>query len=408
MKWFENFFRKKPNKSTYAPTLTGYTPIFNQYGQDIYSNDVVQQALKCIVDEIKKLVPAHVVKADNGDYSQKRSSIQDVLDDPNNLMTTSDFLDKVMWMLLLNYNAFIIPTYSVWRDKKTGATTRKYESLYPINPSEVTFIEDEANQIFVEFRFLDGFTTTIPYDDVIHIRYNYSLNDYMGGDIMGRPNYGDLIDTVNINNDVIRNIAKAMKASYSINGIVKYNSIMDKGKTESAIKELEQKLANSESGLLPIDLKAEFVPMDRKAELVDDATLKFLDEKILRTWGISQAILNGDYTKEQYESFYQKCLEVIILSMEQAFTKKLFSDRERSYGNMIKFYPKELIFLTMEQKIELVNLLAPTGGLFENEKRAIFGLPPISELDGKRYMSLNWIDANNANEYQLGDDKQNE
>jgi hypothetical protein len=40
--------------------------------------------------------------------------------------------------------------------------------------------------------------------------------------------------------------------------------------------------------------------------------------------------------------------------------------------------------------------------MFENEKRVTFGLRPLPELVGKRYMSLNWIDATKANEYQVG------
>ena len=43
-----------------------------------------------------------------------------------------------------------------------------------------------------------------------------------------------------------------------------------------------------------------------------------------------------------------------------------------------------------------------TGRIFENEKRTALGLRPLPELAGKRYMSLNWIDANNAAEYQVG------
>jgi phage portal protein BeeE len=113
-------------------------------------------------------------------------------------------------------------------------------------------------------------------------------------------------------------------------------------------------------------------------------------------------ILTGDYTKEQYEAFYQKSLEPIIISLSQAFTKKLFSDRERSFGNKIELYPKDLIFMTVSQTLEMIELLSPTGTLFENEKRALLGLAPLDELEGKRYMSLNWIDANNAEQYQVG------
>ena len=50
----------------------------------------------------------------------------------------------------------------------------------------------------------------------------------------------------------------------------------------------------------------------------------------------------------------------------------------------------------------MINILSPTGALFENEKRTALGLRPLPELEGKRYMSLNWIDANNADQYQIG------
>ena len=69
---------------------------------------------------------------------------------------------------------------------------------------------------------------------------------------------------------------------------------------------------------------------------------------------------------------------------------------------MVKFYPKDLIFMTTTQKLELVNLLSPTGAIYENEKRTMFGLMPLQELEGLRYMSLNWVDANLANKYQMG------
>ena len=50
----------------------------------------------------------------------------------------------------------------------------------------------------------------------------------------------------------------------------------------------------------------------------------------------------------------------------------------------------------------MINILSPTGALFEYEKRTALGLRPLPELEGKRYMSLNWIDANNADQYQIG------
>lgn len=383
--------------------MDGFVPIYSQFGTNIYASDVVQQALKCIVDEMKKLNPTHVRYIDS-DPTPVKSTVQDVLNKPNELMTTSEFLEKTMWLLLLNYNVFIIPTYYTWVDDKTGAERRYYESLYPINPTQVDFIEDASGRLFVKFWFWNGETTTLPYDDVIHIKYNYSVNEYMGGNQMGQPDNQALLGTLELNQQLLNGIAKAMNASYAVNGVVKYNTMLDNGKTELALKELEQKLQNSQSGFLPLDIKAEFTPLERKTQIVDEATLKFIDEKILRNWGVPLAILTGDYTKQQYNAFYQKTLEPLIIAIGQALTKKVFTSRERAFGNKIELYPKELIFMTVEQTLEMIKELSPTGALFENEKRVALGLNPLPELKGKRYMSLNWIDANNASQYQIGKD----
>lgn len=401
MGWLDKFFRKQPKNSTYAPTFDGFTPIYSQFGTNIYASDVVQQALKCIVDEMKKLTPTHVRVITN-DPVPVKGNVQDILNNPNRLMTTSEFIEKTVWMLLMNYNAFIIPTYYTWVDEKTGQERRYYDSLFPINPTQVDFIEDAGGRLFVKFWFWNGETTTIPYDDVIHIKYNYSLSEYMGGNRFGQPDHQALLGTLELNNTLLKGIAKAMNSSYAVNGIVKYNTMLDDGKVEKNIKELERKLQNSESGILPLDLKAEFTPFPRDIKLVDENTLKFVDEKILRNWGVPLSILTGDYSKEQYEAFYQKTLEPLITALSQAFTKKVFTSRERAFGNVVKFYPKDLIFMTTTQKLELVNLLAPTGAIFENEKRTMFGLMPLPELEGKRYMSLNWVDADMASQYQMG------
>ena len=58
--------------------------------------------------------------------------------------------------------------------------------------------------------------------------------------------------------------------------------------------------------------------------------------------------------------------------------------------------------MTVAQTLEMINALSPTGALFENEKRTALGLRPLPELEGKRYMSLNWVNADNADQYQLG------
>ena len=398
---FDKIFHKPPKNARFAPTMDGFMPIYTQFGSNIYASDVVKQALKCIVSEMTKLNPAHI-RYNGVDPVPVKSTVQDVLDEPNPLMTTSEFIEKVCWLLLMNYNAFIIPTYYTWTDEKTGAERRYYESLYPIQPTQVDFIQDNSGRLYVKFWFWNGEQTTILYDNVIHIRYNYSVNQYMGGGVTGQPDHEALLKTVQLNEQLLNGVAKAMNASYAVNGVVKYNTLIDDGTVEKNLQELERKLQNSESGFLPLDLKAEFTPFERKSEIVDDKTLKFIDEKILRYFGVPLPILTGDYTKAQYEAFYQKTLEPLIKAISQAFTKKLFTKREKAFGNRIELYPAELIFMTISQKIEMVGQLAPTGAMLENEKRTIYGLRPLPELEGKRYMSLNWVEADKAAQYQLG------
>lgn len=400
MGWLDKLFHRQPRESKFARTLNGLAPVYTQFGTNIYASDVVQQALACIVDEIKKLNPQHIRIVDNDPVPISTSTVQAVLNDPNAVMTTAEFLEKITWLLLLNYNAFVIPTYRTWTDRNTGEERRYYEALYPIKPTQVNFIQDASDRMYVQFFFESGNSTTVPYDDVIHIKYHYSVSEFMGGDWNGQPDHGPIMDTLNLNDQMLKGIAKAMNASYAINGVVKYNTLLDQGKTEKALQELTEHLQNSESGFLPIDLKAEFIPLKRDTKIIDADTLKFMDEKILRNWGVPLAILSGDYNKVQYAAFYQKTLEPLIITISQAFTKKLFTKREKAFGNKIQLYPKDLVFMTVDQTIEMVTLLANTGAIFENEKRVAFGLRPLPELEGKRYMSLNWIDSNQEAAYR--------
>lgn len=395
---FINKFRKQKENKQYAKWLNGSVPIFSQFGQNIYASDVVQQAISCIVTEMKKLTPVHIRRADiTHDYVPVDDSLAKMLKNPNDKMTTSDFIEKIFWQLFLNYNAFVIPTYDISYTKE-GEKVKNYTGFYPIQPINVEFLQDPTGELFVRFQFLNGYETTLRYSDVIHIKYRYSVNEFMGGNEWGQPDNMALLKTLELNHTLLEGVGKALKSSFAINGVVKYNTLLDDGKMDQAIKDLEKHLQNNESGLLPLDIKGEFIDLQRKIQLVDNDTLKFIDEKILRHFGVPLPILTGDYTKEQYEAFYQKTLEPLIISISQAFTKTLFTPREKSFGNEIKFYPHELIFLSTSQKIELFDLLVDSGSCYQNELRTAFGLYPLPELVGKLAMSSNKTNAENNKE----------
>ena len=319
-------------------------------------------------------------------------------------MTTSEFIEKVTWLLFLNYNAFIIPTYYEWKDKKSGVMHRRYSGLYPILPSQVDFIEDATGRLFIKFKFNNGKEYTLKHSDVIHLKYRYSVNQYMGGNEQGQPDNEALLKTLNLNHQLLEGIAKGMKASYAVNAVVKYNTMLDTDKTEKALKDLESKLKNSESGFLPMDLRGEYIPISKDLKLVDKDTLEFIDSKILRNYGVSLPILTGDYTQEQYQAFYQKTIEPFVISYGQSFTKTLLTDREKGFRNKIQFYPEDLNFMSIKDVLEMIRLLGDSGGLYENEKRVALGMKPLPELVGVRMQSLNYVNVEIANKYQTGED----
>ena len=390
---FINKFKSKKENKTYAKMLNGLIPVFSQFGTDIYASDVVQQAINCIVMEMKKLIPQHI--RENGtDPIPINDSLQKLLDDPNERMTTSDFIEKTFWQLFLNYNAFVIPTYTTSFDNE-GKKVKNYTGLYPIAPIRVEIQQNSLGNLFYYFKFINDYECTLAFEDVIHIKYRYSVNEFMGGNKYGQPDNAALLKTLELNNILLQGVGKALKSSFAINGIVKYNTLLDEGKTEKAIQELEKHLKNNDSGFLPMDIKGEFIPLQNKIQLVDADTLKFIDEKILRHFGVSLPILTGDYTKAQYEAFYQKTLEPLIISIGQEFTKKLFSPREKSFGNKVKFYPHELIFMDTSQKIELFDILVDSAACYKNEMRVAFGMKPLPELAGQIAESSNKTNAEN-------------
>jgi phage portal protein BeeE len=109
-----NIFKKNTEKTppTQQATLFNSSPSFSQFGSDIYASDVVQNCIDVIATEISKMAPQHIRVNSKGEQSIPASSLNRLFKfSPNGLMTTRDFLEKIIWLLFLNYNAFIYPIY---------------------------------------------------------------------------------------------------------------------------------------------------------------------------------------------------------------------------------------------------------------------------------------------------------
>ena len=383
---------RKPNKQinyNLTDILSGYVPIYtSDSGRSIYASDVVQQAVYSIVTELKKLDPVHERRTTTGGYVEIEGNIQNVLYAPNPLMTTSDFIEKIAWTLILNRNVFVYP---IWE----GNTLK---ALYPLQPTLVEFDTNYggSGQTWVRMHFRNGDKYDMPYDDLIHIRTHYYGSEFMGGNEQGQPDFAPLQETLKLNDTLLKGLAKSLNIQTSINGIVNIKTMANYDDQIAKVKEFERKLESNESGILPIDISSTYTPIVKQVNLLDEKVLEFIDRKILRTFGVSIAIVNGDYTTAQYEAFYQKTLEPIVKSLSQAFTKGLFTSREtQGFKNRIVFQEKEMIFLSMDQKIKAIDILVDSAAIEVNEVRPLLGLRRKAKFDGLIASSSNKTNADN-------------
>lgn len=389
--FWSKVFKKPEKQIVYVAEdiLSGRVPIYwTDRGESIYVYDVVQQAIYSIVTELKKLDPVHVRSRRDGDMVSVDGNIQSVLDAPNPFMTTSDFIEKVAWTLLLNYNAFIYP---IWEGKVL-------KGLYPLQPTLVEFDTDYggSGQTWCRLHFANGFYGDLPYENLIHLRHKFSVSEFMGGNLDGQPDLEPLLETLRLNDALLKGLAKSLNMQTAINGMVKLKTMANTEDQISKIKEFEKKLQANESGIGITDIGSEFIPITKQVALLDATTLEFIDKKIFRWFGVSIPFVDGTCTPQQYEAVYQKTLEPIVKSWGQAFTKGLFtSHAAQGFKNQIVFYTKELIFMNTDQKIKLFDILVDSESCYKNEMRTAFGMRPLKELEGQLAASSNKTNAEN-------------
>ena len=129
--------------------------------------------------------------------------------------------------------------------------------------------------------------------------------------------------------------------------------------------------------------------------------MKFLKDIIRERYGVSEAILSGDFDGKAHAAFYQTCLEDFIIEFEQAFSERLFTPREKEVGHRIKCYYSRVSYMDAAEKRELAQLARDTGLMTLNEIRELYGMSPIEGGD-RRLQSLNYVNALEADKFQAG------
>lgn len=362
---------------------------FSSYSGDAYSSDVFREGVDAIARNAAKLKGAHVVTYADQQRKTGEAKLNRLLQvRPNRFMSAYDFIYKLVTRLYLYNNAF------AYIDRDDNGNVR---GLYPITASRVNILSDGEGSLFCGFMLRTGREVVLPYDDVVHLRRFY--ND---GDILGEDNSA-IIPGIELAQTQNEGIIQGIKAGAKIRGILSFTQIL------SAPKLKEEKEAfiadylsmDNEGGIVAVDQKMDYKPLDHKPVILDAEQAKQIRQKIFSYLGISEPIVDSSYNEDQYSAFYESVLEPIAIALSQEFTSKLFNEREQAYGNSIVFESSHLQFTSNSTKVELISKLAPYGLLTINQALAVLALPSVPDGD-RRLQALNVIDQSIASQYQLG------
>ncbi|QRN86028.1 phage portal protein [Clostridia bacterium] len=379
--------------------LSNSQPIFTNFGQDIYLSDYVNNAIDRVATEISKIEIKSIVQTGDMLQVQNDDITRLFRFKPNPLQTTSDFLSCVEWLRRKNGNAFIYPQYEVVT-LPNGRQFKRFLAFYPLNPSGIYIGTIDGKPWEIRFDFADGSSYTLPYADLIHLKWRRGVNTIIGGgDDLGMMNNRDVIRTLDALDKTIQGLPKSIESSLQVKGVFSAKTLGDAAKMNKIRDDFESHITTSKNGMVATDLSGEFTPVKISPPDIPKDVMSFLKAVMQERYGVSAAILSGDYTGSQHSAFYQTTIEDFIVQLEQAMTACSFSIREQDVGHRIKCYYSKVNYMDNTNKMELAGLAKETGIMTLNQINEMFGLAPFSGGD-RRLQSLNFVNIDEVDDYQ--------
>ena len=390
---FNMVFGKNQTKSvtkTRLEMFNGYNAECTTLKNNTYDSKVARQCIDRIATHCAKLIPKHIKDSISNNI---KGDINFLLQNqPNPIMTKFDFIYKTISMLYTDSNAFVF----IAKDNKGFIT-----GFYPVLAMNYELLQDENSNIYLQFKFVNGKTYTLPYIELIHLRLFYNKNDVFG---TNNKILKTDIDTAHTASEGIKN---AIKTSNNLKGILKYENSMLKDKDLKASKEAfvnDFLNLENESGIAAMDAKADFKEVNLKPITLDREQLKQVNNNIFDYFGISEKIVNNSFTTEDWNAFYEGVIEPRAIQMSDAFTNKIFSYKAIKDGHKIVFTANRLQYASLDQKTNLLKTILPYGLLTKDMVLEILDMPPIGGEEGAKIIqSLNNIDSSIANDYQGGE-----
>lgn len=381
--------KKEPMLNSYK-VLNGYDAIFTSVSNDIYNSKVARTAIDRIATHSAKLTPKHIqndinhpIKGDINYILQTR---------PNSIMSTYDFIYKIVSQLYTYNNAFVF----IAKDRSGNIS-----GFYPILSYEDKLLQDKSGNVYLRFKFINGKSYTLPYNEIIHLRRFYNEDDYWGS---SNKVLKTDIETAHTSSEGIKN---AIKTTNSLKGILNFTNGMLKAEDIKKARDQFVKdfiAEGNRSGIGALDTKASYQSIDMKPVTLTDAQLERVNQNIYDYFGISEEIITNSYTAEQWNAFFEGVIEPLSIQLGEAFTYAIFSDNAIRDGHKIIFTTHRLQYASLDQKINLIKTISAYGMIKTDEARELLDMPPLGGEEGEKILqSLNNIDTSIANQYQGGE-----
>ena len=374
---------------TQLQMLNGYNAQFTTLDNNTYESKVARQCIDRIATHCAKLLPKHIKDSVSNNI---KGDINFLLQNqPNPIMTKFDFIYKTISMLYTDANAFIF----IAKDKQGFIT-----GFYPLLALNYDLLQDTANNIYLQFKFVNGKTYTLPYLELIHLRLFYNRHDIFGTN--NKVLKTDL-ETAHTASEGIKN---AIRTTKNLKGILKYTNSMIKKKDIKASKDAfvnDFLNLENESGIAAVDGKAEFQEINLKPITLDKEQLEQVNFNIFDYFGISEKIVRNNFNSVEWNAFFEGVIEPRAIQLSDAFTNKIFTYKARKDGHKIIFTANRLQYASLDSKINLIKVAGAYGLLTKDDGREILDMAPLGGEEGKKILqSLNNIDSSIANDYQGG------
>lgn len=390
--WFNGLFKNENKQSAistsnqidfdYLPSLGGS---FSPSHAETHNNPTLTSAVDAIARNGAKLKPIHYIN--QGEGSERINRLLQT--QPNPYQSTYDFQYKVISTLFLHNNSFVY----IERDGRGSLT-----GLYPIKGQSMQFGLDADNELVCKFTYSSGFEVYIPYSELIHLRRNYSSDELLG------DNNSSLTPLLKVSGAQLSGTIRGIELGANLRGIVNYQTTLSPETLKKRKDEFTSQYLSLENsgGVVATDQSVQYTPIDSKPYTISEQQINTVSNQIYNYLGINPKIVSSDYNEDEFASFYESVIEPLAIQLSLEFTNKLFTDREKAYGNKIEFTSIGLQFASMESKTKLLKEIIPMGLVTINEARSILNLPKLTDEDGnKRLQSLNYADTAIVNEYQL-------